>query len=90
MHVELTPELEQLVNAKVESGRYSSASEVVQDALRHLDQRDELRQSKLAEFHARLDRSSAEADRGELYDGEAYMKELLESLDVEEPDRRAG
>ena len=34
MNVSLTPELEKLVNAKVESGRYNSASEVVREALR--------------------------------------------------------
>lgn len=90
MTVELTPELEQLVNARVESGRYGSASEVVKDALLHLDQEDELSRLRLAAFHARLDRSLAEAERGELYDGEAYMKELLDGLEDEEPERRAG
>ena len=32
MNVSLTPELEQYVSAKVESGRYNSASEVVREA----------------------------------------------------------
>jgi hypothetical protein len=31
MNVHLTPELEQLVQAKVQSGRYNSASEVVRE-----------------------------------------------------------
>jgi hypothetical protein len=39
MNVHLTPELEQLVHSKVESGRYNSASEVVRDALRLMEQR---------------------------------------------------
>ncbi len=34
MTVSLTPELEQFVSAKVGSGRYNSASEVVREALR--------------------------------------------------------
>jgi putative addiction module CopG family antidote len=34
MNVSLTPELEKFVSAKVESGRYNSASEVVREALR--------------------------------------------------------
>ena len=42
MNVHLTPELERLVQSKVKSGRYSSASEVVGEALRLLDHRDEL------------------------------------------------
>lgn len=32
MNVSLTPEIEQYVSAKVESGRYNSASEVVREA----------------------------------------------------------
>ena len=34
MHVSLTPELESRVKAKVESGLYNNASEVIRDALR--------------------------------------------------------
>jgi len=41
MHVTLTKELEKLVEAKVRSGRYADASDVMRDALRVLEQRDE-------------------------------------------------
>jgi len=41
MNVHLTPELEQLVQSKVKSSRYNSASDVVREALRLLEQRDE-------------------------------------------------
>jgi antitoxin ParD1/3/4 len=41
MNVSLTPELEELVNEKVRSGLYQTASEVVRDALRLLKQRDQ-------------------------------------------------
>jgi antitoxin ParD1/3/4 len=40
MQVTLTKELEQLVEAKVRSGRYADASDVMRDALRELEQRD--------------------------------------------------
>jgi antitoxin ParD1/3/4 len=39
-NVSLTPELETLVDSKVASGRYRSASEVVRAALRLLDERE--------------------------------------------------
>ena len=39
-NVSLTPELEALIDRKVASGRYRSASEVVRAALRLLDQHD--------------------------------------------------
>lgn len=41
MQVTLTKELEKLVNEKVRSGRYADASDVMRDALRVLEQRDE-------------------------------------------------
>ena len=37
MNVSLTPQLEDLVRQKVDSGRYNSASEVVREALRLMD-----------------------------------------------------
>lgn len=49
MNVSLTPELECLVQTKVQSGRYLSASEVVREALRLLEERDQLRELKLQE-----------------------------------------
>ena len=43
MNVWLTPKLEQLVNDKVKSGLYNSASEVVREALRLLKEQDALK-----------------------------------------------
>ena len=40
MNISLTPQLEKLVNDRVESGLYTSASEVIREALRLLDSRD--------------------------------------------------
>ena len=40
MNISLTPQLESLVKNKVESGLYGSASEVMRDALRLLEERD--------------------------------------------------
>ena len=47
MNVNLTPQLEELVRAKVSSGLYTSASEVVREALRLMDEQDRLREVKL-------------------------------------------
>ena len=65
MNVSLTPELEQFVSAKVQSGRYTSASEVVREALRLLEEHDEARAAQLAEFNGELGRRLAALDRGE-------------------------
>jgi antitoxin ParD1/3/4 len=50
MNVNLTPQLEELVRSKVNSGMYTSASEVVREALRLMDEQDRLRQAKLDEL----------------------------------------
>lgn len=47
MNINLTPQLEQLVREKVSSGRYTSASEVVREALRLMEEQDRLRAVKL-------------------------------------------
>lgn len=50
MNVNLTPQLEELVRAKVSSGLYTSASEVVREALRLLQEQDQMREAKLDEL----------------------------------------
>ena len=52
MNVSLTPELERLVNEKVESGLYQTASEVVREALRLLKERDQAREQLRADVQA--------------------------------------
>ena len=70
MNISLTPELEELVQKKVESGRYSSASEVIRAGLRLLEQEDELRETRLAAMRAQVQEGIEQAERGELVDGE--------------------
>jgi len=65
MNVSLTPELEKFVSSKVESGRYNSASEVVREALRLLEEHDQARAAQLTEFNQELGRRLASLDRGE-------------------------
>jgi len=68
VNVSLTPELEKFVSAKVETGRYNSASEVVREALRLLEEHDEARAAQLAEFNRELGRRLNLLDRGERID----------------------
>ena len=67
MNVSLTPELERLVNEKVESGLYQTASEVVREALRLLKERDQAREQLRTDVQAGLDQLA----RGE---GRSYDK----------------
>ena len=68
MNVSLTPELEQFVQSKVENGRYNSASEVVREALRLLEEHEKARTTQLADFNRELGRRLAALDRGEIID----------------------
>ncbi len=83
MNVSLSPELEKLVQAKVESGLYGSASEVVEDALRLLERQE----VQLQELRDRMDKALAEADRGEVVDGEEFMQRMLDELELREAER---
>ena len=88
MNVHLTPELEQLVQSKVQSGRYNSASEVVREALRLMEHKDEIRAAQMQKLRSRIDQALGEADRGEGADGEQFMQNLIKDLDTRE--RKAG
>lgn len=54
MNVSLTPQLEKLVKSKVESGLYGSASEVMREALRLLEERDRRHALRLEELRAEI------------------------------------
>ncbi len=64
MNISLTPELEQMVDDKVKSGRYASASEVIREGLRLLEEREELKRLRLAEVRRKIDRGIEQLDRG--------------------------
>ncbi len=54
MNISLTPHLEEIVKGKVDSGLYNSASEVIRDALRLLEERDQLRELRLDELRREI------------------------------------
>ncbi|WP_066380653.1 type II toxin-antitoxin system ParD family antitoxin [Anabaena sp. CA = ATCC 33047] len=54
MNVSLTPELEKWVLSKVESGMYTSASEVIREGLRLLKEQDALKEIRLAELRREI------------------------------------
>jgi antitoxin ParD1/3/4 len=66
MNVSLTPELEQLIHKKVETGLYLSASEVVREALRLLEERDRPHAMKFEDVRRGIQMGIEQADRGEV------------------------
>ena len=80
MNISLTPELEALVQRKVESGLYNNQSEVIREALRLLAEQDRLREAHLGQLRGAVAEGLAQARRGELLDGSTVVAEARESL----------
>jgi antitoxin ParD1/3/4 len=78
MNVSLTRELDKFVSAKVASGRYTSASEVVREALRLLDEQDRVRAARLDEFNRELKRRLDSADRGDFITADESFRRIRE------------
>ncbi len=76
MNVSLTPQLERLISRKVKTGRYTSASEVVREALRLLEEQDRLRQKQLSALELKIDRGLGQLERGEGIPGDQARAQL--------------
>ncbi len=80
MNVSLTPELEILISKKVESGRYTSASEVVREALRLLEEQDTLRELRRDELRKEILKGVEQMRNGQYT---AYSLDELNTLSKE-------
>src|ERR1700694_5691128 len=76
------PELENFVQTKVTSGRYTSASEVVREALRLLEDHDKTRAAQLEEFRSEIDRRLASLDQGAGIDGADVFARIRDKSEV--------
>jgi antitoxin ParD1/3/4 len=76
MNVSLTPQLDEFVANKVASGRYTSASEVVREALRLLEEHDRLRGERTAAFNRELGARLESLDRREVVDPAAARNRI--------------
>ena len=66
MHISLTPELESRVKAKVETGLYNNASEVIREALRFMETHEDwIHEIKLTRLREQLKVGTDQLDRGE-------------------------
>ena len=79
MEVHLSPELEQVVQNKLKSGRYGSVSDLVGEALRLLAHRDEEFALRAAETGKKVEEGWQAANSGELVDGD----ETFDRIDAE-------
>jgi antitoxin ParD1/3/4 len=69
-NVNLTPELDSFVLARVESGRFENASEVVRAALRTLEREERLYETKLEALRTAID----EGDASGVVEGDVFAQ----------------
>jgi len=76
MNVHLTPEAEQIVEQHIRSGRYSSASELISEALHLLEQRDEVLSRQREDIRQKIAEGYESLRRGKGIDGEEFFEQL--------------
>ena len=74
MNVNFSPQLEDMVRQKVASGLYTSASEVVREALRMMEAQDQLRAAKLEQLRQDI-REGLESGESTPWDAEEIKQE---------------
>lgn len=65
MNINLGTQWEEFIAAHLQGGRYLSASEVVRDGLRLLQEREQMRQARLDQLRTEVDKGLEQLDRGE-------------------------
>ena len=85
LNVSLTPTLRKYVHSKVRSGRYESASEVIRDSLRALQERERAAETFWADVRDKVAVGRRDVAEGRTEDGESVMDEILAELKADQP-----
>jgi len=80
MSIPLKLEQEQFIQRKLESGKYSSADEVIFEAFRLLEERDNHYERWLQDTRQKVEAGLVELNQGNGIDGEAVIARLKERL----------
>jgi antitoxin ParD1/3/4 len=80
LKVSVPPELEEFVFSRVSSGRYASASEVVAEGLRILEEQEAEHRHTLDGVRSLIASGLEQARRGELLDGDEVFRDLEERI----------
>jgi antitoxin ParD1/3/4 len=81
VNVSITPELSAFLQSRVQSGRYQTTSEVVREALRLLKRQETEQDEAFRQLKAKLKRGAAQAQAGQLLDGDEVFDELRELIE---------
>ncbi|MDR9468805.1 type II toxin-antitoxin system ParD family antitoxin [Marinospirillum sp.] len=84
MHISLTPELEGRIKARVATGLYNNASEVVREALRFMESHEDwIHEVKLERLRQdlRVGQQELEAGQGQRLESRAALDRFFADLD---------
>ena len=81
MTIHLKPELEALIQKDVERGPYQSADEFVAQAVQMLHEHEQWLADNRAGIAAKIECGFAQAERGELVDGDQAFRQLRQRHD---------
>jgi len=73
-NIALTPHLDEFVRSNIESGRYQSASEVVRDGLRLLEDRE--RGPSASDLRREIELGWKQSEQGQVVDGPSVFAEI--------------
>lgn len=80
MNIQLQPELEQIIQAQIATGRYANPEEVIAKALKLLSEWEKGREEWVEETRQKVEVAIEQLDRGEGIDGEVVVERLRSKL----------
>jgi antitoxin ParD1/3/4 len=75
-NIALTPHFDRFVQKKIDSGRYQSASEVVRDSLRLMEEHEQDRQKALSDVREKIRIGYAQLQAGRTHDADDVLEEI--------------
>ncbi|MEH2262136.1 ribbon-helix-helix domain-containing protein [Nostoc sp.] len=78
MSISLTPDQERFIQTKLQSGKYRSAEEALEIALRLLDEYDRADAEWVEDVREKIDAAILASDQTPPIDGETFVSQILE------------
>lgn len=78
MSISLTPDQERFIQTKLEAGKYQSVEEVLEIALRLLDEYDRSEAEWVEDVRAKIDAAIEASSHTAPIDGETFVNSILE------------
>ncbi|MEH1864110.1 MAG: type II toxin-antitoxin system ParD family antitoxin [Nostoc sp.] len=76
MYIQIKPELEQFIQAQLASGRFSNADDVINEAFKLLQEREQ----RLEDLRQKISVGTEQIAKGQVTDGEVVFARLQEKI----------